>query len=481
MKRLFGADGIRGTIGRHPVIPEGATRLGRAIAAWLLEYTSQPSFLIGTDTRESCQRIKVALIDGLIQAGVRVVDIGVVPTAAVSYLIARKGFFSGGAIVTASHNPIIENGIKVFNQRGRKITDEAEQLIEERFFGKTALPFRTRPAQSTSEPDYEGQYAQALAGEYRDYEWGRCRIILDCANGAAYRIAPQVLDELGISYSLFNASPNGININQRSGSEYTRSHPYQLTDSLLQCHAGVGIALDGDADRALLVDRQGYLYDGDMFLAMLGLKLHREQTLRQDAIVTTQMSNSGLRHYLRRYQIETYLVRNGDKYVTDALLTRDLTLGGEQIGHTIIRTDDTHVTGDGLRTALAILAELTRRSESSLRDLAPGMRKWPQVKASVYMRHRVLAQADEIAELPDLLQETQEAIPDLTREVECRPASTEPVYRIMLEARFTDVATLARHARRLGEHVQHHFACLGLPIEVWDCVDGGKIDGKTDR
>jgi phosphoglucosamine mutase len=474
MGKLFGADGIRGTIDRHPLRLEDAEHLGRVVAARLRQTVPAPTFLIGTDTRESSQRLKVALVDGLARAGVRVVDAGILPTAAVSYLIASKGFFAAGAIVSASHNPIVENGIKLFNQRGVKISDETEDTIEQLFFGDAPLPFEIRPALSTNEPDYARQYARALAREYRNYEWRTCHVVVDCANGAAYQVGPLALGELGMPYALLNASPDGTNINRQAGSEYVRLNPRRLATELDRCNADVGVALDGDADRVLLVDREGRLYDGDMVLAMLALKLQREKKLQQDTVVATQMSNSGLTHYLRKYQVQMRLVRNGDKYVTDALLENDLTLGGEEIGHIVIHNDDTHVTGDGLRTALLTLGELTRHPGTDLRDLAPGIRKWPQVKTSVCIGRCITLQPAEIPGLSDLIQWTQEAIPDLTR-LECRPASTEPVYRIMLEARTTDVSVLAGYAHRLAEHIQRYLRCLGRPIDILDCVNGGRI------
>jgi phosphoglucosamine mutase len=433
-----------------------------------------PSFLIGTDTRESCHRLKAAFVEGLTRAGVRVVDAGILPTAAVSFLIASKGFFAGGAMVSASHNPIEENGIKIFSHRGTKIDDYTEEFLESLFFGDEPLPFEIRPATITTEPDYARQYAHALAREYRDYEWSACRIVVDCANGAAYWVGPLVMNLLNLPHTLMNVSPDGLNINRRAGSEFVRCTPEWLAARVRQRDADVGIALDGDADRLILVDRDGLIYDGDMTLAILALKLQRERRLSQDTVVITTMSNSALPRYLRRHGIHTRMVRNGDKYVTQMLLEANLTLGGEEVGHIILHTDDAHVTGDGLRTALAVLGELTRWPDATLRDLAPGMRKWPQVKASVWIGRRTDVPADKIPGLRELLHRTREAIPDLTR-LECRPASTEPVYRIMLESYKTSIEVLAQHVCRLAQPIQRHFGCEGRPIEIWNCVAGGRI------
>jgi phosphoglucosamine mutase len=477
MNKLFGADGIRGAIGRYPFRVEDVERLGRAVAAWLREISLAPAFLIGTDTRESSQRLKAAFIDGLTRAGIHVVDASVLPTPAVSYLIARKGVFAGGAMVSASHSPVVENGFKFFDQGGTKIRDEEEALIETLFFGSEVLPLQSRRAPTTREPDYARQYAYALAHEYRDREWHQRRIVVDCANGATYRVGPLVLSKLGVPHTLLNVSPDGVNVNRQAGSEFVRMDPQQLATCLRTYDAEVGVAFDGDADRVLLVDRDGHLYDGDMVLAMLALKLHREGNLPEKTLVATQMSNTGLAHYIRQYGLRLHSVRNGDKYVTQALLKHGWALGGEEIGHVILHTDKLHVTGDGLRTALAVLSELIGSPGVTLRDLAPGMRKWPQVKASVGLEHRVVTQSVDIPGLENMLDQTRRAIPDLSH-IECRPASTEPVYRIVLEAQATPVSILAEHALRLGQHIQRCLRCPTQGIHILNCVNGGQIVRK---
>ncbi len=474
MGRLFSADGIRGVVGRRPLRREDAERLGRVVGKWLRDRFLAPAFLVGTDTRESCHRLKAAFVDGLARSGTRVVDAGILPTAAISYLIASKGLFAGGAVVSASHNPLVENGIKIFDQRGTKIDDRSEAIIEDLFFGDSLLPFEIRPASVTFEPGYATQYVRSLTREYSGREWHRYGVVLDCANGAAYRVGPNVMSSLGLLVTALNISPNGLNINLRAGSEFVRSDPRRLASSVREYGAEIGIALDGDADRVLLVDRDGRLYDGDMVLAMLALKFQQERTLKGNTVVITQMSNSGLTHYLQQRHIHTKQVHNGDKYITQVLLAENLTLGGEEVGHVILHTDDAHVTGDGLRTALAVLDNLMRIPDLKLQNMAPGMRKWPQVKASVWVGHRTEVPANRISGLPEALLDTQEAIPDLTR-LECRPASTEPVYRIMLEARSTPVSVLAGHVLRLAKPIQRFFSTAGHPVDILNSVTGGRI------
>jgi len=437
--------------------------------------TPIPTFLIGADTRESSHRLKAALVEGLTRGGVRVVDAGILPTAAISYLIIRKGSFAGGAMVSASHNPIVENGIKVFNHRGVKVSDETEHLIENLFFGDTVLPFEIRPAVMAEQPELIQHYALALVREVMTRERLQSRVLIDCAHGAVSQIGPLVLEKLRIPHTVLNASPDGTNINRDAGSEHVRANPGFLAQELQRYGASLGIALDGDADRAVFVDENGRLYDGDLVLAMLALKLRAERRLQQDTVIITPMSNSGLAHYLRRYGIITRIVQNGDKYITKALVEDDLTLGGEEIGHIIAHTDSFHVTGDGLRTALLVLAALAESPDATLRDLIPGMRKWPQVKASVWIGHGTpLPQACDIPGLLTLLDQTRSAITDLVS-FECRPASTEPVYRIMLEARRTDTAVLAQYTRGIAEYIQQHIGRVGSPISILNCTVGGYL------
>ena len=476
--KLFSADGIRGIIGKPPLKRENVEYLGRALASWLRQTAFAPIFLLGTDTRESSQCLKAALTDGLTRGGIQVVDAGILPTAAISYLIVNKGIFAGGAMVSASHNPIVENGIKVFDERGAKIADDTEQFIESLYFGNTTLPFEIRPAVMIPQPDFVQQYAKALARELSTYPMStpNTRIVIDCAQGAVSTVAPLVLDSLHIPYTAINISPDGTNINHHAGSEYVRLNPYLLAQDVRRYRANIGVAFDGDADRGVFVDSLGQLYDGDLLLAILALAYQRERRLQQNTVITTAMSNSGLAHYLRQHKITTRVVENGDKYITRTLIADDLTLGGEEIGHIIAHTDNLHVTGDGLRTALLVLSALAALPGARLSDLVPGMRKWPQIKASVWIgRGPRLLHQDEIPGLSTVLQKTREAIADLTK-LECRPASTEPVYRIMLEARITDSKTLAQHTHRIATHIQQHLGRVGSPISILDCANGGCID-----
>lgn len=479
MSKLFSADGIRGVVYEPPLLQEDIERLSYALAVWLRSQESSPYFLIGTDTRESNQHLKSVLVDGLSRGGVRVVDVGIVPTAAISYLIISEGYFAGGAMISASHNPIIENGIKLFDHQGVKISNEAECLIETLFYSNTLYSFSTRPVAVISRPDLVQRYTQALIEEVQTDRPIQSRIVIDCAHGAASQIAPLVLGALNIPHAVLNISPDGTNINRYAGSEYIRFNPHVLAREIQRCEADFGVALDGDADRVVFIDNTGRLYDGDMILAMLSLKLQAEGRLQQNTIVVTPMSNSGLGHYLQQHGITTRVVQNGDKYITRTLIDDDLTLGGEEIGHIIARTDKLHITGDGLRTALLVLTALAKSPDTKLHYLAPGMSKWPQIKTTVWIeRGKSMPPTKDIPGLPSLLNKVEAAIPDLVS-FQCRPASTEPVYRIMIEARETNTATLARYAQDLAIHIQQHVGRIGLPIQTLDCVLGGCISGAA--
>ncbi len=476
MRRLFGADGIRGLAGRYPLEEEPVERLGQALATWLRQSSTAdlPRVLIGTDTRESGARLKAAFSRGLLETGVSIVDAGILPTPAISYLLASLGKFDAGVMISASHGPIIENGIKVMSRSGTKLEDGEESAIEDLFF-RTDSPFPITRRGTLSRHDYSELYVQSLVDACAPFSWSEGTVLVDCANGAAYDIFPRTLAALQIPHVLVNASPDGTNANWDSGSEFVRLNPRRLAEQMRAHEATVGITVDGDADRVLLVDPEGRLYDGDIVLAMLALKFQSAGRLSKSTVVATTMSNSGLDHFLQERGIEIRRVGSGDKYVTDELLRHGLLLGAEQIGHVIIHTDEAHVTGDGIRTALFVLRELAGRPGARLVDLTGGMRKWPQVKAGAYIGpgHWGL-QPHEVPGLVELIGQARAEITDLTQ-FEYRSASTEPFYRVMIEARNTPICELATWARRIAAHVQSHFGCQGQLLQVHDCVDGGLI------
>ncbi len=473
MDKLFSADGIRGKIDQGILSSESLERLGMALAIWWKSQDRSARILLGRDTRESGERIKQHLVKGLTRGGVKVVDGGILTTPAVSFLIIRTGDFNGGISLSGSHLPVIENGIKVFDQNGTKINDKTEEIIEGLF--SSILLKRTNFISAPIKNAYHlvDLYVEELIAEYI-LDGPPKKIAIDYANGAASAIAGKVFSRLKIKPLSINLSPNGANINRRAGSEYARHLPREFADDFKRYGCEIGIALDGDGDRVAFIDGNGKFYDGDMLLSMLALDLKNHGKLNSDTIVITQMSNSGLEQHLGSRNIKTKTVRNGDKYITNAILNDGLVLGGEQIGHIIIHTNATRVTGDGLRTALWVLDELYSQPHAELGDLMGGLRKWPQVHASVYLNERTVLLSDQISGLSELLERIKEKIPDLSR-LECRPASTEPSYRIMMEARETPIHILADFTRQVAYHVQKALDSHRHPVEVLDCINGGHL------
>jgi phosphoglucosamine mutase len=473
MEKLFSADGIRGKTDYGILSPESLERLGMALAIWWRQLAPNPEILLGRDTRESGERVKQHLVRGLTRGGVKICDAGIITTPAISFLIIHTGGFCGGISISGSHLPGIENGIKIFNESGAKIDDNAEDRIQEIFRAKQSQGTGSSPASVTRTYNLLETYVEELIGEYPAFRLGP-KIAIDYANGAASVVAGKVLSKLNIKPMSINISPNGTNINRNAGSEYVRQLPKQFAREFGRYGCELGIALDGDGDRVAFIDRNGRFFDGDMILAMLALDLKQAGRLKKDTVVITQMSNTGLEHHLRKHDIHISSVKNGDKYITDTLIKDDLILGGEQIGHIIIRTSQKRITGDGLRTALWVLNELASQSAADIGDLMGGLQKWPQVNTSVYLSKRTPLSASEIPGLPDVLEKLQRQVPDLTR-IECRPASTEPSYRVMLEAMETPVHILARITRQIARHVQRELDSVGHPIQILDCVNGGCI------
>ena len=475
-KQLFGADGIRGNIDQYPFRQEDLIKLSQALAKWWLnKRIHQPVVLLSMDTRESSQRIKFILDEGFRRAGVEIRDAGILPTAAISFLVARNPELTGGVSITASHSLLWESGIKVFDQKGVKLSDSDEREIEN-FFHSDAHETgnQNHISKVHSETDYLQQYIQGMVNEFSAVNWRKDRILVDCANGATYQSAGPIFNTLGIPHLLRNVVPNGTNTNISSGSEHVRTYPLEFAKEIQTSGAHLGMALDGDADRVVFVDKQGLFYDGDMLLAILAIFLDEKKLLKNKRVVITQMSNSGLIEHLGNHGIQTQQVNNGDKHITDVLLKDDLTLGGEQIGHIIVRNNDFRITGDGLYTGLWILKALSQVSNPTLHDLLHGLRKWPQINASVMLGGRIHSKSEKIPGLAELREQVRNEFPDLSR-FECRPASTEPVYRIMLESRDIQVPVLVEQALRLARHVQSHYDRLGEPIEILDCVTGGRI------
>ncbi|MBE3108946.1 MAG: phosphoglucosamine mutase [Acidobacteria bacterium] len=442
-KKLFGTDGIRAVAGAFPLDPPTISRLGQALVGLLERKGLGTKVLIGRDTRESGPWMERALARGVRAAGGETVSAGVIPTSAVSYLTKTHGF-SAGAVISASHNPFRDNGIKVFSPLGIKIPDAWEfELEADVLGGRGRLPGH----------DLDVAVNPGLAGDYADYLTSRVRLIgtpsglkvvVDCANGASSALAPRILRGLGFEVEALHAAPDGTNINLDCGS----LHPERLAARVRETGAALGVAYDGDADRALWVDASGRLLNGDHTLYVQALHMKETGRLLTSDVVATTMSNMGLEAALGKAGLGLVRTRVGDKYVHEEMVTRGANLGGEQSGHTIFLDD--FPTGDGILTSLRMLEVMVERGET-LASLVEDMTEFPQTLVNV----RVTRKPD-FAEFPEITAAVEETQTRLGQEgrLDLRYSGTEPLARVMVEAR--DQALVDACAKRVADAVRKH-------------------------
>ena len=420
--KLFGTDGVRGQAGTPPLDPRTIRRLGMALVKALPHGAAAPSLLVGRDTRESGEGIERDLAFGATAAGATVTSAGVIPTPAVAHLTRSQGF-AAGLVISASHNPFHDNGIKVFSGGGEKFTEaleaEVEAIVADRSWHEPeghapAVPF-------IDEADaYLSHARRALDG--RVPAQAR-RIAIDCANGATYRVAPSVLRSLGFEVNAIGCDPDGRNINLACGS----THPERLARLVVDEQCDLGVAFDGDGDRAIFVDRAGRIIDGDALMYLCAKQMQATGRLRGGAIVATVMSNIGLEIALRDLGIGLVRCPVGDKYVMEELLRDNLSLGGEQSGHIIF--PDLLYTGDGLVTALSVLRVMAETGRS-LADLAGELKTYPQVLLNVRVREK--RDWTTIPAVSRAAAEVEKRLADRGRLL-VRYSGTEPLLRVMVE------------------------------------------------
>ena len=430
-RRLFGTDGIRGEANVHPMTGEMMLELGRALAlVFRLRPAGErtPRVLIGKDTRRSGYMLEDALASGLCSMGVNVLQVGPIPSPGLAFLTTDMRC-AAGAMISASHNAFQDNGVKFFSRDGFKLPDEIEDRIESLMFSqdvRESLPTGAKIGRAQRIDDAAGRYIVFLKKTFpKDLSLEGLRIVIDCANGAAYRVGPTVLEELGAEVVSIAAEPDGTNINRRCGA----NHPEHVAASVRKYRGDVGVALDGDADRVILVDEEGGIVDGDRVLAMCAIDLHSRGELRGDRVVGTAMSNVGLEIALRSQGIELLRTDVGDRYVVAAMRREQLTLGGEPSGHVIFL--DHNTTGDGMMTALQVLA-LMCRTNRPLSDLKTAMEPFPQVLRSVRVRAR--PPLEEMPTVQDLIERIERDLKGEGRVV-VRYSGTEPLARVMVEGR----------------------------------------------
>jgi phosphoglucosamine mutase len=451
MTLRFGTDGVRGVANAELTV-ELVTALGRAAVRVI--GAGQP-FVVGRDTRRSGPMLEAALVAGICAEGADVILAGVLPTPGVSFLARERG--AAAAVISASHNPYEDNGIKLFAAGGRKLTDPIEARIEDELTmlaevmpeaGPKGTGVGIASEHRTALDDYVGHLVESLQGRRLD----GMHVVVDCGNGAAFRAAPLALRALGAEVEVLHAAPDGSNINEGCGS----THPEELQAAVLEAHAQIGLAFDGDADRVIAVDEQGELIDGDQVIAVTAIDLHDRGLLRGNAVVTTVMSNLGLERALDVYGIELVRTPVGDRNVLDELERRDLVLGGEQSGHVI---NMLHAgTGDGTLTGIVLLDVMARRVRP-LSELAAVMTRLPQVLRNVAFDDPEALNSDTVfwSRVRDIDDEL-----GADGRVLVRLSGTEPLARVMVESReLADAESAADRLVALIEHVARAKAAPG--------------------
>ena len=425
MKPLFGTDGIRGEAGQFPLDELTVRAIGFSLASHLAKNSDVTEIVIGRDTRESGESIERALIDGASAAGAKCLSAGVITTPGVAYL-TRALQAAAGVVISASHNPYQDNGIKIFAPTGRKMDDSVERLIESDVFANVQPPApKTRkPVSPQLEEILRQDYLNFLANKVgAGLALQELTIVVDCANGASCLLAPALLTRLGAKVIAINASPDGRNINRDCGSLHIDS----LRERVVKERADLGVAFDGDADRALFVDAQGNYVDGDATLWALATYLQAHGRLKDDIVVATVMSNIGLEIALKSAGIRLVRADVGDKFVLEELLRLNASLGGEQSGHIIL--PELSLAGDGMITALCLLRAM-RESGKTLSQMTEGFVRYPQVLVNVRVREKV--PFGELASVKAEVDEVEELLSQKGRLL-LRYSGTEKLARVMIE------------------------------------------------
>ncbi len=422
MRKFFGTDGIRGRTNQGSMTPEIAMKVGQAAGTHFLRGDHKHRVVIGKDTRLSGYMMENALVAGFTSVGMDVVQFGPIPTPAVA-LLTRSMRADLGVMISASHNPYEDNGIKLFGPDGFKLSDEDELAIEALIEQPAQLAVASEVGRARRIEDSRGRYIHAIKASVPEHiRFDGLHVVLDCANGAAYQVAPTAIWELGAKVTPIGVSPNGKNINDKVGS----THVATLQETVVGSGADIGIALDGDADRLIVVDEEGRVVDGDQIMALMGIAMHRAGLLTGGAIVATVMSNLGLERHLAEHGLGLVRAAVGDRYVLEEMRARGINVGGEQSGHMIML--DHATTGDGTVTALQVLAQLVESGKKAS-ELLHQFDPVPQLLKNVRFAGGKPLEADSV----------KAVIADAEKELDgkgrlvIRPSGTEPVIRVMAE------------------------------------------------
>ena len=445
MKQLFGTDGVRGVANVYPMTTEIAMQLGRAIAFIVKNRVRGNTIVIGKDTRLSGYMLENALAAGICSMGVNVQLVGPLPTPGIAFITTSMRA-DAGVVISASHNPFQDNGIKIFSADGFKLPDEVEADIEDLIFSQkmAALrPVAEEVGRASRIDDAAGRYIVALKNTFpKDYVLDDFHIVLDCAHGATYKVAPHVFAELGARVTCIGCEPDGTNINAGCGA----LHPEVMAARVQQLGADIGLALDGDGDRLIVCDEHGRIVDGDHIMAICASELLHRRKLKKKTLVATVMSNMGLEQAMAAMGGQMVRTQVGDRYVVEAMRARGYNFGGEQSGHLVFL--DYNTTGDGTLAALQLLAIMIRKRKP-LSELAAIMTTFPQILENVRMAVRIAP--EQIPGFPEALRACEERLGNRGR-ILVRPSGTEPVIRVMTEGE--DEAEIAAMAHELCDVIR---------------------------
>jgi phosphoglucosamine mutase len=443
-RRLFGTDGIRGVAGKSPLDVHTVFAAGLALGHSLRKISSSPRAILGRDTRESSPWIAATVAAGLRASGASVESAGVVPTPAVAFLARTRGF-QAGVVVSASHNPWSDNGIKLFGGDGFKLPDSLELEIEDEILhhaASTKAPDQAKLPALEDNPSLPGDYIQFLLDCVPGLQLRGLRIVADCANGAAAAVAPQLFQRLGGEVTLLNTTPNGRNINEGCGA----LHPEWVAKEVQRRKAEIGLTFDGDADRCMLTGSRNNIVNGDAILLMAARDLKNRDLLTGNLVVATTMSNMGLEAALKKSGIRMLRAPVGDRYVLEKMEENKAALGGEQSGHILFPHLAT--TGDGLLTALVVL-DLIARTGKSIDELSADLKVFPQTIVNVRVREKKAL--DSIPAVAQTIRAAEDDLRDSGRVV-IRYSGTEPLARVMIEAESEDA--MRRHAHAIADAIR---------------------------
>ncbi len=426
MRKLFGTDGIRGVANIYPMTIEIAMQVGRAIAFIVKDKAKGNRIVIGKDTRLSCYMLENALAAGICSMGVDVLLVGPLPTPGISFITTSMRA-DAGVVISASHNPFQDNGIKIFSSDGFKLPDEVELDIEDLIFSQkmAALrPVADEVGKMSRIDDAKGRYIVFLKNTFpKKYTLDGFHVVIDCAHGATYRVAPHVFRELGAKVTTIGVDPDGANINKDCGA----LHPQLMADKVKETGADLGLAFDGDGDRLIVCDENGKIVDGDHVMAICAQELIKQRKLKKKTLVATIMSNMGLEVAMERMGGKLVRTGVGDRYVVECMRKKGYSFGGEQSGHLVFL--DHNTTGDGVLAGLQLLAIMKKRRKP-LSELATVMESFPQILKNVRMSSKI--PVDTIQDFPETVKQMEDKLGKHGR-ILVRPSGTEPVIRVMIE------------------------------------------------